>query len=1012
MIEDILLSESLNIKITDLITKKKDLDSLIKREEKLLEDEIYEMAKYIKTKLSLGLDIFRIRLPDTSFETKKIISYILNKFQRKYTDNIVLRQYLISYPEFIDTLKLKELIADPKELLFKISQHLKIEEVFKDKVIFYNGQLGKTFYLILEGEVSVLLPYEYRVNITVTQLFEYMKFLLKHKEYELIRLILESNSMILNDNDYGDNQLYKKFKSVIDKPLPVYIDTEKISSKDYIKRYNFFPDLDKKPFLNNLKINKEKNEEKKESKEESKEIDKSKSSKSDKKVFKIKNYKKYSNININKIKFKDKKIKFNIIEDKKNKNEDKKNKNEDKNNKNEDKNSKNEDKRDNDKNNYKEDKIEKKEDKIKDKEEKKENDEEETDINKAVCYNFTVWKYFEVIKLSKGKCFGELALKKEGKKRNATIITTQNSVFGILQKDVYQMFVKETMDKARKINVELLLKTKLFNGYNAEKFESHYFNCFKYMKKNKGEVLFKQGEKRSFIYFIKKGEVQIELYSNCFNIGNIIQNLGFIDEKINLKEMIKTEPELEQFCKINRKFNVLIFSSDIIGLNDHIISDTNEELVFSGVCVTHCELFALDNKFLSTILDDKIIRNNYNKTINERKERLAERLSQLKTNIIIQQYNYIKENDLINHTTKKKINDNDGNIIIKKKEFKLNMNNCIKSDLCVNNNNIINNNNNEIINKTIILKKKSLLNHSRTIGSLLGSNINKTESNTNYKHTPNNEKYNKTNYNLFNKTKKRININNKKNKSISIKMGDNQESISRNDKKQIKEDHYIINYNTIKNTTPNDNNIIKGFPKNVNSLTNNYIQESLLLKAQKTENNSKYTKKDIIKILKNEYDKEKKQKSNSFINYEETKNFVNFGKTKLQKLLLKQPIVVYNAEIDKIDKIIINNYDTVSPLSCKIFSNKEKAKKKLQSIINNEHYEKLKKIQRKNRKYSYLKREKDKEVSNVDETENTINSKNLFSLPALNNNFNRNFLNRLSNKELINIYGNIRNNIE
>ena len=78
-----------------------------KRLEKLLEEEISEMAKYVKLKLSFGIDIFSISLPDTTIELKKIIYYIFNKFERTYVDNIILRQYLITYPEFIDTLKLK-----------------------------------------------------------------------------------------------------------------------------------------------------------------------------------------------------------------------------------------------------------------------------------------------------------------------------------------------------------------------------------------------------------------------------------------------------------------------------------------------------------------------------------------------------------------------------------------------------------------------------------------------------------------------------------------------------------------------------------------------------------------------------------------------------------------------------------------------------------------------------------------------------------------------------------------
>ncbi len=75
---------------------KKESTSKMKRLEKLLEDEISEMAKYIKLKLSFGIDIFSIQLPDTMIDIKKIILHILNKFQRTPTDNLVIRQYLIS----------------------------------------------------------------------------------------------------------------------------------------------------------------------------------------------------------------------------------------------------------------------------------------------------------------------------------------------------------------------------------------------------------------------------------------------------------------------------------------------------------------------------------------------------------------------------------------------------------------------------------------------------------------------------------------------------------------------------------------------------------------------------------------------------------------------------------------------------------------------------------------------------------------------------------------------------
>ena len=972
MVEN-LSSKSLIRKMKESAIKNKELESRIKREEKLLDDEIYEMSKYVKTKLALGLDIFRIQLPDSSFDIRKIIFFILNKIQRKQSDNIVLRQYLVSYPEFIDTLKLREQISDPKELLLKISQHLKKEEVFQDKVIFYNGQLGKTFYLILEGEVSVLLPYEYRIKITDKQLFKYMNFLLKHKEHELIRLILESNNIVLNDDDYGENELYIKFKSVVDKALPAHLETEKISSQDYIKRYNFFVDLENKTLFHKIKkIKEEKKEdikkeeekeekEKKEEKEESKEIEESKDYKNDIKNLKNKFMKKV--VNNNKSKSKDKR-----------KNEDKEN-----------------DKEDNEENNM------------------------EKNKKKNFFYNietiFTVWKYFEVCRLTKGKCFGELALQKDGKKRNATIITTQNSIFGIVQKDVYQMFIKETMDKARKLNVELLLKSKLFKGCNSEKFEAHYFNCFKFMKKYKGEYLFKQGEQRSLIYFIKKGEVQIELFSTCFNIDNIVQNLGYPDENIELKELIKSQKKLEQFCSVNRKFNVLIFSGDAIGLNDHIISDTNEELVFSGLCATYCELFALDNKFFNKILDDKIIRNNFTKMVKERKERLAERLLQLRSNIIIQHYNFIKENSInLNKNFRNNNNENDGNIINKKKEYRKFLSQDMKIDMGTSNINIINNNDD----KVLISRKKFDINFNKTAASFFGNyNISNNQNNNNniiIQSEKNDKMKNFFNTeNNFNKSKTILSYKTKVNKRNSIKVLNVQELISRNVKLKTKEDNLISNDNNNINIKIQNKDIKKKISTFSNSFFKNNNHGTTLISPRYSEMNSKNSKKNKINKIKKQYEKTnkfgRKKKSYSINNFEDTKNFINFGNIKLQKLLLKQSIV-YNTEIDKIDKIIINNYEKITPLSCKISINKEKEKEKdkMSNIINKEPNFDIEKIHQRKKKYCYLKDKiKYKNILN----ENKCYKRNNFSLPKLNkNNYIKTDNQISSQREILNYFNN------
>ena len=77
---------------------------------------------------------------------------------------------------------------ETREIINKIAIHLKKEEVPKDNVVFYNGQIGKAFYIILEGEVSVLIPSEYSADITMDKYLQYLKFLYELNDYELLRL--------------------------------------------------------------------------------------------------------------------------------------------------------------------------------------------------------------------------------------------------------------------------------------------------------------------------------------------------------------------------------------------------------------------------------------------------------------------------------------------------------------------------------------------------------------------------------------------------------------------------------------------------------------------------------------------------------------------------------------------------------------------------------------------------------------------------------------------------------
>ena len=538
----------------------------------------------------------------------------------------MLRYYIAQFSPLIEVIKLSDKYNDSKEIFQKIAINLKKEEIAKDKVIFYNGQIGKTFYIILEGEVSILIPCEYTVKISIEKYYEYLQHLYKFREYELLRLSFESNKNIVDNIDYQFGDIIKSFDYCLDKTLPFNCELEEISAESYIERFSLFKEKRKE----NEKSNK-----------------------------KIKN--KLFNAEL------DSEIKNNDSENKNNDSENKINDSENKNNDSDNENIKLENtKNNNEKSNLSNFSINF-QNKI------KINIKHKNKLRKyKKKYNFTLWEYVEVTKLGEGKCFGEIALQREKNKRTATIITLTDCLFGILQKDEYQQFMKKMMENARRNNIERLLNTKLFYGITYTSFDARLFNYFIFSKEKKGNYFFKQGEKRTQLLYIKKGEIQLEITATCKQLDNIILLIGGNPFNNSLNNLIKDNQRIKEYINIPKKFNISIFSKgDIIGtdelvhLNYNSINSENisamepidnnsffnnlqeNTFLFNAKYLTNSDVFKLDMNFLKNMLKDSTIKNNYNKMLKDKKERLIERLLNIKTNTILQYFNLISDSKTI-----------------------------------------------------------------------------------------------------------------------------------------------------------------------------------------------------------------------------------------------------------------------------------------------------------------------------------------------------------------------------
>ena len=176
----------------------------------------------------------------------------------------------------------------------------------------------------------------------------------------------------------------------------------------------------------------------------------------------------------------------------------------------------------------------------------------------------TVFQYFEITKKVEGDIFGELALQHEDNKRTATLITTKDSVFGYLSKSDYNFCLRGIEVKKRKLDINFIMSFSLFEDQNWTHFEKQYFNYFKKENLVSGQIIINQNQKLENIYFIMEGQIEIstklsfeEIYK-IFKRKNKKFKLQKTEKDKNLdeenKHSIENEENFEEI--INKEENI------------------------------------------------------------------------------------------------------------------------------------------------------------------------------------------------------------------------------------------------------------------------------------------------------------------------------------------------------------------------------------------------------------------------------------------------------------------------
>ena len=284
---------------------------------------------------------------------------------------------------------------------------------------------------------------------------------------------------------------------------------------------------------------------------------------------------------------------------------------------------------------------------------------------------FSIPFYFQINTLERGKYFGHTALETNSK-GTITIITLQDSSFGIIEKNDYFRLLS-------KINRELdmnfystLYNLPFFKDIAKTVFQRFYSSFFEYHLYKRNYLLYEMKKKTNLLYLINNGRFSIYINGNIIDLYNILIYLQTEkNNRINKNKFKIDDEEYKSKIKIvekdekddiiyNSKFKTKEFNDAVsahneiylgsfegnmlIGLADYVNKKTSTSLFTIKIESNYCELYEITSQNFNTIITD------YPATTD-----IIEDFEVMKLNLIISKIITYK-NNFFNSLEKKEIN--------------------------------------------------------------------------------------------------------------------------------------------------------------------------------------------------------------------------------------------------------------------------------------------------------------------------------------------------------------------
>ena len=127
-----------------------------------------------------------------------MICFILKKNNKKIIENEILKIYFLRIEKLV--ILFKPLNLSLNYMMSKLVGHIKYEKISKDNILFKEGDRGDKFYIILKGEVGILIQKEKSINCTFIEFIKSLIILYLYQEKSLvIKLILNNRESLKFD---------------------------------------------------------------------------------------------------------------------------------------------------------------------------------------------------------------------------------------------------------------------------------------------------------------------------------------------------------------------------------------------------------------------------------------------------------------------------------------------------------------------------------------------------------------------------------------------------------------------------------------------------------------------------------------------------------------------------------------------------------------------------------------------------------------------------------------------